>query len=420
MSSTIPGVEIYQPEQRSSIRGQRSGISDQRSDTRTFRELPPLSLYIHIPWCIKKCPYCDFNSHEQKGDLAETEYIDALLADLEQELPLVWGRTWVSVFIGGGTPSLFKPESIEHLLSGVRALTALPPDAEITMEANPGTFEQQRFREFRDAGINRLSIGIQSFNDIQLQALGRVHGAAESYRAAEIAIESGFDNLNLDLMFGLPQQSLQEAQQDLRAALDAAPTHISYYQLTMEPNTLFHKFPPQLPSHDDVAIMQERAVSELQAAGYQRYEISAWSMPGKQCRHNLNYWNFGDYVGIGAGAHGKISDASNGSITRRTKLRHPQNYLASAGSEQRIDTQQQVAIEDTGIEFMMNALRLTDGFSPAQFREYTGLDLHLWHAELQQASDDGLLEYSVTGVKPTQKGLDFLNDLLELFTPAAP
>ena len=254
--------------------------------------------------------------------MAETAYIDALLADLEQELPLVWGRSWSTVFIGGGTPSLFKPESIERLLSGVRALTALPPDAEITMEANPGTFEQQRFHEFRGAGINRLSIGIQSFSDQQLKALGRVHGAAESHRATEIAIAAGFDNLNLDLMFGLPQQSLQQAQHDLHAALKAGPTHISYYQLTLEPNTLFHKFPPQLPTHDEVALMQEQAIADMQSHGYHRYEISAWSKPGQQSRHNLNYWNFGDYVGIGAGAHGKSSDASKGKITRRAKLRY--------------------------------------------------------------------------------------------------
>lgn len=400
----MQGVEIYNPERR--------------PQTRRFRELPPLSLYIHIPWCIKKCPYCDFNSHEQKGELAEITYVDALLTDLEQEMPLVWGRSWSTVFIGGGTPSLFKPESIERLLSGVRALTALPPDAEITMEANPGTFEQQRFREFRQAGINRLSIGIQSFSDQQLKALGRVHGASESHRATEIAIAAGFDNLNLDLMFGLPQQSLLQARNDLQSALDAQPTHISYYQLTLEPNTLFHKFPPQLPTHDEVALMQEQAIADLQSHGYQRYEISAWSKPGLQSRHNLNYWNFGDYVGIGAGAHGKISDASHGTITRRSKIKHPERYLTNASSAARIDTEHVVGIEDTGIEFMMNALRLVDGFSPVLFREYTGVDLSHWNNELQSASEQGLLDYSVTRVKPTAHGLDFLNDLLALFTPA--
>ncbi len=401
----MQGVEVFKP--------------DRQPQTRHFRELPPLSLYIHIPWCIKKCPYCDFNSHEQKGELAENAYIEALLADLEQEMPAVWGRTWSTVFIGGGTPSLFKPESIEHLLSGVRALTALPPDTEITMEANPGTFEQQRFSEFREAGVNRLSIGIQSFNDLQLKSLGRVHGAAESFRATEIATAAGFDNLNLDLMFGLPQQTMQQARHDLHSALDANPAHISYYQLTLEPNTLFHKFPPQLPSHDAVAQMQEQAITDLQSRGYERYEISAWAQPGQQSQHNLNYWNFGDYVGIGAGAHGKISDASNGTITRRAKLRHPEQYLVNAAKASRIDTEQIVSIEDTGIEFMMNALRLTDGFSPAMFREYTGVDLHLWHSELQQASDQGLLDYSITEVRPTAHGLAFLNDLLELFTPVA-
>jgi len=404
-----PGVGVYKP-------GNDTGTLA----TRIFRELPPLALYLHIPWCIRKCPYCDFNSHEQKTDsLPEDRYIDALLADLALEMPDVWGRTFSSVFIGGGTPSLFSPEAIEKLLSGVRALTALPPDAEITMEANPGTVEQQRFREFRDAGINRLSIGIQSFSDVHLEALGRVHGRRESLAASEIAHAAGFDNFNLDLMYGLPGQSLTDAQQDLQLALDADPTHLSYYQLTLEPNTLFYKFPPKLPDHDSSAKMQENAHDLLGKLGFERYEVSAWSKPARQCRHNLNYWQFGDYLGVGAGAHGKITNAADASITRRAKIKHPERYLASAGSATRIDTEHQVAFQDTAVEFMMNALRLVDGFSPQLFREHTGLELHLWNSQLEEAVSLGLLEYSIDRVRASEQGMNFLDDLVGLFEPTS-
>jgi len=295
-----------------------------------FTALPPLSLYIHFPWCVRKCPYCDFNSHAVRGDLPEDQYIDALLADLESDLPRVWGRPVRSVFLGGGTPSLFSPEAIERLLAGVRARVTLVPEAEVTLEANPGTVETERFRGYRAAGVNRLSIGIQSFQPEQLQKLGRIHGRDEALAAAQAARAAGFDNFNLDLMFGLPQQTLDEALADLRTALALNPTHLSLYQLTLEPNTLFHAQPPELPDEDVLAAMQEALQAELADAGFTQYEVSAYARAGRRCRHNLNYWQFGDYLGIGAGAHAKITDADG--ITRLWKVKQPRNFLETAGT----------------------------------------------------------------------------------------
>lgn len=392
--------------------------------SRRFTQLPPLSLYIHIPWCVKKCPYCDFNSHEFKPsgqqaqantELPEDAYVTALLADLEQEMPDVWGRQIHTVFIGGGTPSLFSAAAIDRLLSGVRALTAMSPTIEVTMEANPGTFEQAKFADFRAAGINRLSIGVQSFNDASLLALGRIHDSNNAIRAVEIARKAGFDNINLDLMYGLPEQSFNAALADVNQAIALAPEHISYYQLTLEPNTLFANQPPVLPADDNIWDMQQQCLQRLQTSGYQRYETSAFCQSGKQSEHNMNYWLFGDYLGIGAGAHGKISDPNDGQITRRWKQRHPRHYLEQASTAKRIGGEHVISIADTGLEFMMNALRLTDGFSLPLYGLNTGVDIFPLQPIINQALDDGLLEQQELQLRPSEKGIDFLNDLLDRF-----
>lgn len=383
---------------------------------RHFTDLPPLALYIHLPWCVAKCPYCDFNSHAQPQDsLPESDYIDAVLADLASEMPGVWGRTISSVFIGGGTPSLFSADAIDTLLSGVRALTALNPDIEITMEANPGTFEQEKFNDFFKAGINRLSIGIQSFNEMHLQRLGRIHGSAESLAAADIARQAGFDNINLDLMFGLPEQSIEEALDDVRQALTIKPEHLSYYQLTLEPNTLFHKYPPILPEDDLLWEVQSEARKLFENAGYGQYEVSAWSQAGRQCLHNTNYWLFGDYLGIGAGAHGKITSANDATIRRRAKQRHPVRYMQTAQSGQHIGEEHEIAIMDTAMEFMMNALRLVEGFRIQDFQIATGLPLRHWQHIIDKAESDSLLYQDIEHIRPTAHGFNFLNDLLERF-----
>lgn len=385
---------------------------------RNFSKLPPLSLYVHIPWCLKKCPYCDFNSHENRSELLpEAAYIDALLADLEQELPDIWGRQIVSVFIGGGTPSLFSADAIDRLMGGLRALLNVAPSIEITLEANPGTFEQKKFADFTAAGINRLSIGIQSFHGDSLTALGRVHDADEARAAVSIARQAGFDNINLDLMFALPGQTLSMAAEDLRVAIELDPEHISYYQLTLEPNTAFAASPPILPPDDKAWEIQTQGLELLSQAGYERYEISAFSKPGKTSTHNTNYWLFGDYLGIGAGAHGKLSFADRGEILRRTKQRHPKQYLTSAASEKRISREHVLADQDTALEFMMNALRLTEGFPIPLYSLNTGNDLHAWQTVISGAIDDGLLEQSGLQLKPTPHGHDFLNELLERFMP---
>lgn len=382
--------------------------------------LPPLSVYVHIPWCVRKCPYCDFNSHEMKGRepkdaLPEGAYVDALLRDLEQDLPRVWGRRVVSVFIGGGTPSLFSAEAIDSLLSGLRARLAINANAEITLEANPGTAEQARFSEYRAAGVNRLSIGVQSFDDDLLQGLGRIHGRREAIAAAEMAHAAGFDNFNLDLMFALPQQTPAQASEDVATAISLEPTHISYYQLTLEPNTLFHVQPPVLPDEELAWQIQQAGQYQLAQAAYGQYEVSAYAKPERQCSHNLNYWQFGDYLGLGAGAHSKISDAAQQSITRLAKQRHPQAYLETAGTPAGVQTERVLTRADAGLEFMMNALRLNQGFAPALFTAHTGLPIQLLETPLRQAEERGLLEWTLEHIRPTEQGARFLDDLLALF-----
>lgn len=380
-----------------------------------FIALPPLSLYAHFPWCVRKCPYCDFNSHERRAEIPEAAYIDALLADLESDLPRVWGRPLRSIFLGGGTPSLFSPEAIDAFLAGVRARLSLAPDAEITLEANPGTVETERFRGYRAAGVNRLSIGIQSFNPAHLQILGRIHGRDEALHAGQAALDAGFDNFNLDLMFGLPQQAPEQALADVRTAIALHPTHLSLYQLTLEPNTLFHAQPPSLPDEDVIAAMQDSLQAELAAAGLEQYEISAYARPGQRCRHNLNYWQFGDYLGIGAGAHAKITDATG--ITRLWKLKHPQDYLKKSGTAAAIGDERRLSVPDVPFEFMLNALRLVSGFEIELFTTRTGLPLSSLEGALAHAKARRLIEAHGDAIRPTALGLRFLNDLTALFLP---
>jgi oxygen-independent coproporphyrinogen-3 oxidase len=383
-----------------------------KSQVVNFQALPPLSLYIHIPWCVRKCPYCDFNSHEARADLPENAYVDALIRDLEMSLPLVWGRKVYSVFIGGGTPSLFSAQAIEKILANVRMLLPLDVNAEITLEANPGTVEAEKFKGFREAGVNRLSLGVQSFNDAHLKALGRIHDSAEARRAVEIA-QQHFDNINLDLMYALPQQTLQEAEQDVRTALEYAPQHLSCYHLTLEPNTLFHRYPPSLPDDDASSEMQQRIEALLADHGYQHYETSAFAQPKKQSRHNLNYWQFGDYLGIGAGAHSKIS--SHDTVIRQARYKQPQTYLEQVAMGAPVQNENKLVRNDLCFEFMMNALRLNDGFSADLFTERTSLPLLLIRTELERAEQRGLLRHDLQRIAPTELGRKFLNDLLEIF-----
>jgi putative oxygen-independent coproporphyrinogen III oxidase len=381
----------------------------------SFTSLPPLSLYLHMPWCVRKCPYCDFNSHEAREPVPEAAYINAMIADLEQDLPQVWGRPVESIFIGGGTPSLFAPEHLDKLLSQIRALLPLAPGLETTLEANPGTVDQGRFREYRDLGINRLSLGIQSFNPEYLAKLGRIHGRADALSAATAAISAGFDNINLDLMFGLPDQTLDHAIADIKQAIALFPMHISHYQLTIEPNTLFHRYPPSLPDDDTTWEMQMECQRELAANGYGHYEVSAYARPDYQCSHNLNYWTFGDYLGIGAGAHAKITDAKEQSITRKWKFKHPASYMEVASTSARIGNTRKLTRAEVGLEFMMNALRLTDGFPVALFYQHTGSPITIIEEPLQQAEKRGLIERDLMTIRPTAKGRRFLNELLMLF-----
>ena len=378
---------------------------------------PPLSLYIHIPWCVKKCPYCDFNSHGLKGALPESVYIDAMLLDLEQALPDIWGRKIHSLFFGGGTPSLFSADGIDRILTGVRTLTPLLPNAEITLEANPGTVEAAKFAGFRAAGVNRVSLGIQSFNPRHLTALGRIHDDMEARRSAELAA-THFDTFNLDLMFALPGQTLSEALADIDTALSFNPPHLSAYHLTLEPNTPFgHTAPPNLPDDDLAADMQLAIASRLSDVGMQHYETSAYARPNHPCRHNLNYWQFGDYLGIGAGAHSKLSFHDR--IVRQMRIKHPQHYMAAVNTRSFIAETRTLTRTDLPFEFMMNALRLNDGVDAALFEERTGLPLLVCASTLQRTREKNLLEADTGRLKPTLHGQRFLNDLLELFLPAS-
>jgi len=376
--------------------------------------LPPLSLYVHMPWCVRKCPYCDFNSHELKGTLAETEYVDALTADLELSLPLVWGRRIHSVFFGGGTPSLFSAAAMDRLLMALRARLSIEPDCEITLEANPGTFEAAKFRDYRAAGINRLSIGIQSFNPAHLAALGRIHDDTEAWRAVEIASKH-FDNFNLDLMYALPRQTPAEAEADCAAAVSCGTTHLSFYHLTLEPNTVFYSKPPALPDDDAAAGMQEAIETRLAAAGFEHYETSAYAKAGRECRHNRNYWLFGDYLGIGAGAHSKLSFADR--IIRQARYKQPKTYFDQLQKNAPVFEEHEVTTRDLPFEFMLNALRLTEGFAVEMFAERTGLSITAAASALNEAEQRGLIERDHARIRPTVLGRRFLNDLLELFLP---
>ena len=376
--------------------------------------LPPLSLYVHFPWCARKCPYCDFNSHEAEGDLPEQAYLSALRSDLEQSLPLIWGRKITSVFIGGGTPSLMSAQGLDTLLSDIRSLLTMDADAEITMEANPGTFEADKFRSFATSGVNRLSIGIQSFNASHLKALGRIHDGEEARRAIEIA-RKNFVNLNLDLMYALPQQTLQQAEEDLRTAIDFEPSHLSLYHLTMEPNTVFAKYPPDVPDDDASAEMQQRLIDTTAAAGFEHYEVSAYARAGRRSRHNLNYWQFGDYLGIGAGAHSKLSFPHR--IVRQARYRQPTSYLQQAAAGNAVAEESEISREALGFEFMLNALRLTGGFEVRLFTERTGLSLNLMDEALNAAEAKGLLHRDHLRMAPTPLGQRFLNDLQQMFLP---
>ena len=383
-----------------------------RHSSPSFKALPPLSLYVHIPWCARKCPYCDFNSHEARAAIPEERYVAALVTDLEQALPLIWGRRVHSVFFGGGTPSLFSARGMDAILAAARSRLALAPDAEITLEANPGTVEAEKFREFRAVGINRLSLGIQSFDPRHLKALGRIHDGVEARRAIEIA-KDHFDNVNLDLMYGLPAQTPGEAMADVEAALGYAPPHLSCYHLTIEPNTYFHRFPPRLPDDDAAAAMQDAIEARLAAAGYEHYETSAFAQPGRQCAHNLNYWKFGDYLGIGAGAHGKLSFPDR--ILRQERVKHPDSYMQAVESGTAVRAEREVTPGETGFEFMMNALRLNAGFPVSLYEERAGLPVTTVLKGLDEAERRGLIVRDHARVAPTALGRRFLNDLLQIF-----
>ena len=388
-----------------------------RPGTLQLTSLPPLSLYVHLPWCLKKCPYCDFNSHEMRqSELPEQRYLDAVVADLEAALPLVWGRTVHSIFLGGGTPSLFSPESIDRLLADLRARLKLAADCEITLEANPGTFEKERFRAFRQAGVTRLSVGVQSFNDEHLQRIGRVHNRAQAIAALEEAARS-FDTFNLDLMYALPGQTLEQLRQDVDQALAFAPPHLSIYHLTIEPNTYFAKHPPQVPEDDTAYAMLDLITERTGLAGLQRYEVSAYARPGHHCRHNLNYWQFGDYLGIGAGAHGKLSFAHR--IVRQVRTREPRLYMERALAGNAVAQEEEVKRADLPFEYMLNALRLRQGFALAEFGERTGLAVTAIARQLDEAERRGWITRDLQRVAPTERGFDFLSDLQALFLPEA-
>ncbi|HWV62155.1 MAG TPA: radical SAM family heme chaperone HemW [Oxalicibacterium sp.] len=374
--------------------------------------LPPLSLYVHFPWCVKKCPYCDFNSHEAVGGFPEEDYLAALRADLEMALPLIWGRKLHTIFIGGGTPSLLSAAGLDRLMSDIRTLMPFDPSIEVTMEANPGTFEAEKFRSYRGSGINRLSIGIQSFDSRHLQALGRIHDGDEARRAVEIA-QANFDNFNLDLMYALPSQTLQEAQRDVQTAIACAPPHLSLYHLTLEPNTYFAKYPPAVPDDEISADMQDMIEAETQAAGYRHYEVSAYAKASRQARHNMNYWQFGDYLGIGAGAHSKLSFPHR--VMRQARYRQPKEYMERMRQGNPVQEEREITRGELGFEFMLNAMRLIDGVEANLFMERTGMPLNVIERALNEAEAKGLLYRDHMVLKPTELGRRFLNDLQELF-----
>jgi len=377
---------------------------------------PPLSLYVHLPWCVRKCPYCDFNSHQAKGELPFEAYIDALVRDLDQDLPLVWGRVVNSVFFGGGTPSLFPPEAIDRFLQAASARLRFAPNLEVTLETNPGTAEHGRFDRYRAAGVNRISFGIQTFNDAALQRLGRIHDSGEAERAVKLAQDAGYDNFNIDLMYALPEQTLAQAEHDLERAFALQPTHLSHYQLTLEPNTVFFARPPQgIPDDDDAWDMQEHCQRLLADAGYAQYEVSAYARPGRQSQHNLNYWRFGDYLGIGAGAHGKISSGAGQQVLRRWKHKHPQTYMDTAGTTASIGGDEVIDAARLPFEYMLNLLRLHEGFRFKDFESRTGLDRSRIAAPLQAALSRGWMTVDGEHVRPTELGRRFTNDVVELF-----
>ena len=418
--SNIPGISIVSDNAEPAPAPLRDVQHSMRPGVLQLTSLPPLSLYVHLPWCLKKCPYCDFNSHEWQGagsggasrSIPEQRYLDALMADLETALPLIWGRPVHSIFIGGGTPSLFSPQAIDRLLGDIRARLPLVADCEITLEANPGTFEKDRFRAFRAAGVTRLSVGVQSFNDKHLQALGRVHDRAQALAAVEEAA-SAFDTFNLDIMYALPGQTMAELDQDLHTALQLAPPHISIYHLTIEPNTLFAKFPPAIPEDDDAYAMLDRITELSGEAGMERYEISAYAKPGHACWHNRNYWQFGDYLGLGAGAHSKLSFAHR--VVRQTRFRDPGRYMDHALTSHAVAQDEEVRRADLPFEYMLNALRLREGFALQDFTERTGLPVSAIAKPLGEAERKGLIERDLVRVRPTERGFDFLSDLQALF-----
>jgi oxygen-independent coproporphyrinogen-3 oxidase len=381
-----------------------------------FPSLPPLALYVHLPWCIRKCPYCDFNSYEASASgIAEQDYVDALLRDLDAELPFAQGRPLASVYVGGGTPSLFSGPAIRRLLDGIRARVRLEASAEITLEANPGAAEAQRFAQYRDAGVGRLSIGVQSFREPQLRRLGRVHGPDEATRAADLARRAGFESINLDLMYGLPDDDLAGALADLRSALALAPPHLSWYQLTLERNTAFHRRPPALPSEDAVLEVERQGRELLEQHGYGRYEISAYAQPGRRCAHNVNYWEFGDYLGIGAGAHGKVTLPREHAIERRAKTRNPRTYMSAAGAASAATSERIADPRQVALELLMNGLRLREGIAVAAFEQRAGQPISSIAAPLDAARSRGWLSHDRDVLRPTADGQQLLNALLSLF-----
>ena len=379
--------------------------------------LPPLSLYVHLPWCVRKCPYCDFNSHAAGDELPADAYVDALLRDLEQDLPLVWGRTVQSVFFGGGTPSLFTARQVETMIIGFRGLLNIAPGAEVTLEANPGTTEYDSFSAYREAGVNRISLGVQSFDDGLLKAIGRIHGRSEIEQAIESIARAGLENYNLDLMYALPGQSVESALEDIRLALAAEPTHLSHYQLTLEPNTAFHASPPVLPNEDAAWEMQQACASHVSDAGMENYEISAWCRPGRACRHNLNYWEYGDFLGIGAGAHGKLTLPAEGAVRRLIRQRHPRTWMEGAVRGDSIVENRVVDSGERVFEFFLNQLRLRGGVRKSMFTPRTGLSWKSVEDRVEELVARGLLEERDERLVPTETGWRFVNEIQAVFLP---